>query len=57
MASAYAESSTVDRMRQALGIAGAGGKQKEHSFLKGTPEEVAEAILTILKREKVIDLR
>ena len=57
MANAYAESSSVDRMRQALGIAGAGGQQKEDSFLKGEPEEVAERILTVLKNEKVIDER
>jgi electron transfer flavoprotein alpha/beta subunit len=55
VASAYAESSSVDRMRQALGIAGAGGGQKEDSFLKGDPEEVAERILKILKEEKVIE--
>ena len=45
VANAYAESSSVDQMRQALGIAGAGGQQKEDAFLKGEPEEVAERIL------------
>jgi len=55
VANAYAESSSVDRMRQALGIAGAGEKQKEDSFLKGDPEEVAKRILTMLKEGKVID--
>ena len=54
VANAYAESRSVDQMRQALGITGAGGKQKEDSFLKGDPEEVAGRILTILKKEKVI---
>ena len=55
VANAYAESSSVDQMRQALGIAGAGGQQKEDAFLKGDPEEVAERILEILKEEKVIE--
>ena len=57
VANEYAESSSVDRMRQALGIAGTGGQQKEDAFLKGDPEEVAERILTVLKNEKVIDER
>ena len=55
VANAYAESRSVDQMRQALGIAGTGGRQKEDSFLKGDPEDVAERILTVLKKEKVID--
>jgi hypothetical protein len=55
VANAYAQSSSVDQMRQALGIVGSAGKQKEDSFLKGTPEEVAERILEMLKEEKVID--
>ena len=55
VANAYAESRSVDQMRQALGIAGAGGQQKEDAFLKGEPVEVAEQILTVLKNEKVID--
>ena len=55
VADAYAESSSVDQMRQALGIAGTGGQQKEDAFLKGDPEEVAERILKILKKEKVIE--
>jgi electron transfer flavoprotein beta subunit len=56
VANAYSESSSVDRMRQALGIAGAGGRQSEDSFLKGSPDEVAEQVLKILKEEKVIDI-
>jgi electron transfer flavoprotein beta subunit len=55
VANAYAESRSVDQMRQALGITGTGGQQKEDAFLKGEPEEVAERILEILKEEKVID--
>jgi hypothetical protein len=43
-------------MRQALGIVGPEAKQQEDSFLKGDPEEVAERILTVLKKEKVIDV-
>jgi electron transfer flavoprotein beta subunit len=56
VASAYAETRSVDQMRQALGIAGAGEKKKEDSFLKGDPEEVAEKVLTILKKEKIISV-
>ena len=56
IANAYAESSSVDRMRQALGIGGAGGKQKEDSFLKGDPKEVADRMIAILRKNKVIDL-
>jgi electron transfer flavoprotein beta subunit len=55
VAGAYAESRSVDQMRQALGIAGPQGKQEEDSFLKGDPEDVAERILTTLKKEKLID--
>ena len=55
VANAYAETRSVDQMRQALGIVSTGGQQKEDSFLKGEPEEVAERILTVLKNEKVID--
>jgi electron transfer flavoprotein alpha/beta subunit len=55
VASVYAESSSIDRMRHALGIAGPGGQQKEGSFLKGEPEEVAKRILKILKEEKVVE--
>ena len=55
VANAYAETRSVDQMRQALGIVATGGQQKEDSFLKGEPEEVAERILTVLKNEKVID--
>lgn len=54
VANAYAESRSVDQMRQALGITGVGGKQKEDSFLKGDSGEVADRILTILKKEKII---
>jgi electron transfer flavoprotein alpha/beta subunit len=56
VANAYAEKSSVDQMRQALGIAGAGGKQKEDAFLKGNPEEVAKEVLTLLKEEKIISV-
>jgi len=56
VAAEYAASSSVDRMRQALGMAGAGAKQKGDSLLKGEPEEVAKRILTILKREKAVDV-
>jgi len=55
VANAYAETRSVDQMRQALGIAGAGAQQKEDSFLKGDPQEVAQRILEKLKEEKVID--
>ena len=56
VANAYAEKSSVDQMRQALGIAGAGGQQKEDAFFKGDPEEVAKKVLTLLKEEKVLDV-
>jgi electron transfer flavoprotein beta subunit len=55
VADAYSAASSVDRMRQALGMVGAGTAQKEDSLLKGDPEEVAKRILTILKEEKAID--
>lgn len=55
VANAYAESRSVDQMRQALGIAGTGGQQKQDAFLRGDPKEVAERILEILKEEKVIE--
>ena len=55
VAEAYAAASSVERMRQALGIAGAGGRAKEDSLLRGNPEEVAGRILTILEQEKAID--
>lgn len=55
VAEAYAACSSAERMRQALGIAGAGGSAKEDSLLRGTPEEVARKMLTILEKEKAID--
>jgi electron transfer flavoprotein alpha/beta subunit len=56
VADAYAASSGVDRMRQALGMAGAGTTQKGDSLLRGDPEEVAKRILTVLKEEKAIEV-
>jgi len=55
VADAYAAWSSVDRMRQALGMAGAGTQQKGDSLLTGDPEELARRILTLLKKEKAID--
>ena len=56
VADAYAASSSVDRMRQALGMGGAGTKEKGDSLLEGDPEEVAKRILITLKKEKAIDV-
>ncbi len=56
VANAYAESRSVDQMRQALGITGPGGQQAEDSVLKGDTKEAAERIVRILKEEKLIDL-
>lgn len=56
VAEAYAAKSSVDQMRQALGISGAGGQQKGDALLQGDPEEVAEKVLTILKEGKVINI-
>jgi electron transfer flavoprotein beta subunit len=57
VASAYAETSSVDRMRQALGIVQGGGREKEDSLLQGSPEEMAQRVLTALKKEKIIDVQ
>ncbi len=57
VAEAYAASKSVDQMRRALGITGAGGKQNEDSFLKGEPEEIAGKVLEIMKEAKIIDAR
>lgn len=52
VANAYAASSSVDQMRQALGIGGGGAKQDD-SLLTGNPGEMAARILAILKKEKL----
>jgi electron transfer flavoprotein alpha/beta subunit len=57
VADAYAAKSSVDRMRQALGIGGGGGERKEDSFLKGNPEDAVKRVLTILKEERIMDVQ
>ena len=57
VAETYAAASSVDRMRQALGIGQVGKERSGDSLLKGNPEEAVKRILRILEKERILDVR
>jgi electron transfer flavoprotein alpha/beta subunit len=55
VAAEYAQSRSVDRMRQALGLSVTEGKDKKEPLLTGDAAETAEKILEILAEEKIVN--
>lgn len=52
----YAQTATIDRIRQAYGFTGRSERARSDSLIRDTPEQAAQRILTIWKQEKLIDL-
>jgi electron transfer flavoprotein alpha/beta subunit len=56
VAAEYAQSRSVERMRQALGLSMPEGKDKKEPLLTGEPAEAAGKIIELLVEEKIVDL-
>lgn len=52
----YAQTTTIDRIRQAYGFTGKSEKSRSDSLIRDAPEQAARRILTIWKQEKLMDL-